>query len=152
MIYPEIITLLTLVLRVGIFGTPPNVPYEAYQQKYYDPFWGDVWALGMIYCQMRFPLAPWNMALQTPSTFAMFSPSVSHGSSPIDSRYVQTTVEMLLRNLPAQARPVIGGMLQLDAQDRINLKEALSDDWIRSLHNCESQLHSISEFLVELET
>ncbi|CEJ60613.1 hypothetical protein PMG11_09182 [Penicillium brasilianum] len=121
----------------GLFATPPNAPYEAYQDGYYDPFAGDVWAVGMIYCQMTFPLAPWNMGLQPPAIFAIFSPSVSQAPSAIDLTQLQATVEMISRNLPERARSVIGGMLRSNPQDRISMNEVLENDWIRSLRNCE---------------
>lgn len=129
-------------MAVGIFATPPNAPYEAYRDEYYDPFAGDVWAVGMIYCQMTLPLAPWNMGLQSPMIFAMFSPSVSQTPLSINLTQLQATVEMILRNLPERARSVIGGMLQPNPRDRISMSEALTDDWIRSLHNCEMMQQS----------
>ncbi|KAI2785611.1 hypothetical protein POX_u09926 [Penicillium oxalicum] len=51
-------------------------------------------------------------------------------------------VEMILRNLPERARSVIGGMLLPNPRDRISMSEALTDDWIRSLHNCEMMQQS----------
>ncbi|KAJ5515766.1 map/microtubule affinity-regulating kinase [Penicillium freii] len=128
-------------VQVGKFGTPPNVPLEAYQASSYDPFAADVWAVGMVYCQLVAPTAPWNMASHA-DQFAMFSPSVPQGPSPPDMIHLQATVEMILNHIPMRARPLIRGMLQSNASHRVSMKDALSHEWSRSLHRCELDLAS----------
>ncbi|KAJ6118210.1 map/microtubule affinity-regulating kinase [Penicillium samsonianum] len=128
-----------LVIRK--FGTPPNVPLEAYQASSYDPFAADVWAVGMVYCQLVAPTAPWNMASHA-DQFAMFSPSVPQGPSPPDMIHLQATVEMILNHIPMRARPLMRGMLQSNASHRVSMKDALSHEWSRSLHRCELDLAS----------
>ncbi|OQE41158.1 hypothetical protein PENCOP_c005G00995 [Penicillium coprophilum] len=125
----------------GRFGTPPNAPLEAYQASAYDPFPADVWGVGIIYCQLIAPNVPWNMAGHA-DKFAMFSPSVPQGPSPPDMIQLQATVEMVLNHIPMRARPLIWSMLQPNASHRISMRDALSDEWIRSLRRCELNLAS----------
>lgn len=117
------------------------MPLEAYQASSYDPFAADVWAVGMVYCQLVAPTAPWNMASHA-DQFAMFSPSVPQGPSPPDMIHLQATVEMILNHIPMRARPLMRGMLQSNASHRVSMKDALSHEWSRSLHRCELDLAS----------
>ncbi|KAJ5654951.1 map/microtubule affinity-regulating kinase [Penicillium lividum] len=116
----------------GRLGTPPNAPWEAYQRKHYDPFAADVWAVGMIYCQIVMPTVPWNLGFAA-DQFAIFDPSAVNGSLPRDEAHILSIVEMLGRNLPELSRPLILDMLESDPSQRVNMSEAKSTEWIQNL-------------------
>ena len=116
------------------------MPLEAYPRSY-DPFAADGWAVGMVYCQLVAPMAPWNMASHA-EQFAMFSLSVPQGPSPPDMIHLQATVEMILKHIPMRARPSIRGMLQSNASHRVCMEDAVSHEWSRSPSRCELDVTS----------
>ncbi|KAJ5219922.1 map/microtubule affinity-regulating kinase [Penicillium chermesinum] len=106
---------------------------EAYQPEKYDPFAADVWALGMIYCQIYMPTVPWNLGFADEDHFSIFDQSAVDGPLPSDRAHLRAIVEMLGRNMPMPARPLILEMLNPEPSQRVSMSDAKSTEWILSL-------------------
>lgn len=131
----------------GVRGTVPFVPPEAYLSELYDPRGADVWALGIIACQMLLPALPWTsgtiredgedkFTLLSPPTSDRQFDAVDVASLPTMHQsmdQVMMTVHAIVDKLPLEWQSIIMRMLDLEPNHRITLDEVVTSPWVQGI-------------------
>lgn len=143
----------TLVESQGIVGSDPYLAPEVCVFNKYDPRPVDVWSAAIIYCCMMLKKFPWKVPKLTDASFKSFATREegvslnellkkepdppSYDNAPAQNHTsTQTGVGRLLHALPAQARPLIGRMVDLAPACRISVEDCMTDPWMSSIQMC----------------
>lgn len=113
----------------GVCGSRPYIAPEQYREKDFDPRAVDVWATGVIYMAMRTGSYLWQEAIPDDDDYyAEYLQGRRHknGYAPIEK----------LRR--AKCRNVIYSILDPSPSRRINAKQVLNSEWVRSISICEA--------------
>lgn len=116
-------------LSNGVCGSRPYIAPEQFREKDFDPRATDVWATGVIYMAMRTGSYLWQVAMPSEDDYyEQYLQGRKHknGYEPIET----------LRR--ARCRNVIYSILDPSPSRRINAKQVLNSEWVRSICLCDA--------------
>lgn len=151
-----------LIPATGFAGSEPYLAPEVLDQDEYMPAMTDVWSCAIIFCCMWNKRFPWKSPCFTDKDFRVFATEIpcedeEQRLAALNISKVTTGKHKiqgpwrLLRHLPAEARPVIFNMLDLEPEDRATARELLMSTWLHDSHMCyleDGSLHRKHEHIL----
>jgi protein-serine/threonine kinase len=115
----------------GVCGSRPYISPEQFRATEFDPRGSDVWAIGVIYMAMRTGSYMWQVAI----------PDEDHYyEAYLQGRKRKSGYEPIEKLRREKCRNVIYSILDPVPTRRLNAKQVLNSEWVRSINVCEAGL------------
>lgn len=132
-----------LVRARGIVGSDPYLAPEVFKPSNfgYDPRGADVWSIAIMFCCMTLKRFPWKIPKSSDPSFRSFA-GIEEDSTDrlnnlkIDEDSHDRGTDRLLRLLPAESRPVVHRMLELDPTKRFLVDDVVNSIFYQSIDYC----------------
>ncbi|KAF5095527.1 hypothetical protein D0Z00_003102 [Geotrichum galactomycetum] len=115
----------------GVCGSRPYISPEQFRATEFDPRGSDVWAIGVIYMAMRTGSYMWQVAIPDDDHYY---------EAYLQGRKRKSGYEPIEKLRRDKCRNVIYSILDPAPTRRLNAKQVLNSEWVRSINVCEAGL------------
>ncbi|ODV86940.1 hypothetical protein CANARDRAFT_178741, partial [[Candida] arabinofermentans NRRL YB-2248] len=126
---------ISIIKARGVVGSDPYLAPECLGMSTYDPRPADVWSLAIMFCCMVMRRFPWKIPKSTDQSFKSFT-SVPSDTIDENGRKRITGPNKLLRLLPSASREIIGDMLELKPESRVDMESLLRSPFVTEISSC----------------